>query len=310
MLGRLKMTVEECIEKYNDMCERIFTNKGRPVQVLLRADKWYKLGSPSVEMQGAFDHTILEACIMETISGGAHSVEDAGNIRLNNNPSEHDCKVYVGHWKLFCTADSSRFVCATKGEASDTTARFRSYDSDTPDFSTRGASILQAARATSAAPGFFEPVVIDGITFYDGGLGANNPSIEAWEEIREIWKPRTDNVAGIVSCFISIGCGEAGLQTIEKGAFKFLTKSLANIATETKKTAERFQKANGELFRNSRCMRFNVEQGLQSVGLEEYKEKNKIKNAAEEYITDQNTVDKTDAVVERLAQKQCMVDFA
>jgi len=169
---------------------------------------------------------------------------------------------------------------------------------------------LQAARATSAAPGFFEPVIVDGITFYDGGLGANNPSMEAWEEIRDVWKPRKDNVADIVSCFISIGCGDPGLQTIEQGAFKFLTESLANLATETKKTATRFHRANGELFREKKCMRFNVEQGLQFVGLEEYKERNKIKNAAEEYIMHPTTIDNTYAAVERLAQKQCMVDFA
>jgi predicted acylesterase/phospholipase RssA len=211
---------------------------------------------------------------------------------------------------LSYTANSSRFVCATKGEASDIPVRFRSYDSDGPGFSTRRSTILQAARATSAAPGFFEPVVIDGFTFYDGGLRANNPSIEAWEEIRDVWKPRKDNVADIVSCFISIGCGNPGLQTIEKGAFKFLTESLANIATETKNTATRFHRANGELFRDKKCMRFNVEQGLQSVGLEEYKERNKIKNAAEEYIMDPTTIDNTYAVVKRLAQKQCMVDFA
>jgi len=310
MLGRLKMTVEECIEKYNDMCERIFANKGRPVQVRLKGDRWYKTPGLSVEMKGAFDHTILEACILETISGSCQSTDDARKVRLNNDPREHDCKVYVSHWKLFYTADSSRFVCATKGEAANTTARFRSYDSDSPEFSTRGATILQAARATSAAPGFFEPVVIDGITFYDGGLGANNPSMVAWEEIRDVWKPRKDNVADIVSCFISIGCGDPGLQIIEKSAFKFLTESLANIATETKKTATTFHRANGELFRDKKCMRFNVEQGLQSVGLEEYKERNKIKNAAEEYIMDPTTIDNTHAVVERLAQKQCMVDFA
>lgn len=97
MLGRLKMTVEECIEKYNDMCERIFANKGRPVQVRLNAGKWYKVWSPSVEMQGAFDHTILEACIMETISGSTQSSEDAKKILLNNDSSEGDCKVYVSH---------------------------------------------------------------------------------------------------------------------------------------------------------------------------------------------------------------------
>jgi hypothetical protein len=73
--------------------------------------------------------------------------------------------------------------------------------------------------------------------------------MEAWEEIRDVWKPRKDNVADVVSCFISIGCGDPGLQTIEKGAFKFLTQSLANIATETMKTATRFHRENSELFR-------------------------------------------------------------
>jgi hypothetical protein len=169
---------------------------------------------------------------------------------------------------------------------------------------------LQAARATLAAPSFFEPVVIDGITFYDGGLGDNNPSIEAWEEIRDIWKPRKDSIADILSCFISIGCGDPGLQTIEKSAFKFLSESLVNIATETNRTATRFHNANGELFREKKCMRFNVEQGLQSVGMEEYKERNKIKNAAEKYITTPTTIDDTYAVAKRLAQKQCMVQFA
>jgi hypothetical protein len=46
------------------------------------------------------------------------------------------------------------------------------------------------------------------------------------------------------------------------------------------------------------------------VGLEEYKERNKIKDATEEYIIDPTTIDSTYAVLERLAQKQCIVDFA
>jgi hypothetical protein len=39
MLGRLRITIEECIEKYNYMCERVFANKGRPMQVRLKANK-------------------------------------------------------------------------------------------------------------------------------------------------------------------------------------------------------------------------------------------------------------------------------
>ena len=134
--------------------------------------------------------------------------------------------------------------------------------------------------------------------------------MEAWDEIRDVWKSPKDNVAGILSCFVSIGCGDPGLQKIEKSTFKFLTKSLANIATETNKTATIFHRDRRELFREKKCMRFNVEQGLQSIGLEEYKERDNIKNAAEEYIMHPTTIDNTYAVVERLAQKQCMVDFA
>lgn len=38
--------------------------------------------------------------------------------------------------------------------------------------------IWQAARATSAAPHYFDSVKIDGVSYVDGGLGYNNPSPE------------------------------------------------------------------------------------------------------------------------------------
>lgn len=35
--------------------------------------------------------------------------------------------------------------------------------------------VWEAARATSAAPAYFEPIVVGGVKLVDGGLGANNP---------------------------------------------------------------------------------------------------------------------------------------
>lgn len=35
--------------------------------------------------------------------------------------------------------------------------------------------LWQAARATSAAPGYFNSIEIDGMSFIDGGVQANNP---------------------------------------------------------------------------------------------------------------------------------------
>lgn len=106
MLGRLKMTVDECIAKYNDMCKRIFANRGHPLRVRVTGDKWYKVERPSIEIQGAFDHTILEACILETISAYARGTEDAHNVLLNNSPGEHDCKVYVNPKRTSYTANT------------------------------------------------------------------------------------------------------------------------------------------------------------------------------------------------------------
>jgi hypothetical protein len=40
-----------------------------------------------------------------------------------------------------------------------------------------------------------------------------------------------------------------------KGIFQFPTKSLANIASETKKTVTRLRKASAKLFKKKKCMR-------------------------------------------------------
>jgi patatin-like phospholipase/acyl hydrolase len=53
------------------------------------------------------------------------------------------------------------------------------------------------ARATSAAPTYFEPIIADykeneDVAFIDGGVFANNPATLAYCEAKEIWKHKTD----------------------------------------------------------------------------------------------------------------------
>lgn len=55
------------------------------------------------------------------------------------------------------------------------------------------------ARSTSAAPTYFEPSVVqyeekDNVALVDGGVFANNPSILAYGEAKELWKIRTSKV--------------------------------------------------------------------------------------------------------------------
>lgn len=61
-------------------------------------------------------------------------------------------------------------------------------------------AIWKVARATSAAPTFFESINIEGEKHFDGGIGANNPSWYALHEIqlKHSYAPEL---------FLSIGCG-------------------------------------------------------------------------------------------------------
>ncbi len=164
-------------------------------------------------------------------------------------------------------------------------ARLRAYHSDSALMGD-GATIWEAARATSAASSFFDPISIGkhGQEYVDAGLGCNNPVDEVWTEAQEIWAPEGEDLAALVKCFISIGTGNPGTSPIEDSALKMFSKTLKEIATETEKTADLFAKRNRGLIFQERYFRFNVDQGLQSVGLEEFKREKEIVSATSLYM--------------------------
>lgn len=98
MLGRLEMTVDQCIEKYNDMCMRIFKDEGLKVRLAGRkGKKFWKVGKDNVQTKSAFDHRILEACVLETIRDRCEScgtAEEARKVLLNDG-TDSRCKVWV-----------------------------------------------------------------------------------------------------------------------------------------------------------------------------------------------------------------------
>ncbi|TAF64540.1 MAG: patatin [Cytophagales bacterium] len=58
--------------------------------------------------------------------------------------------------------------------------------------------VREAARATSAAPTYFEPVLVDykkdnDLALIDGGVLANNPAVLAYSEAKEIFKQKNKN---------------------------------------------------------------------------------------------------------------------
>ena len=200
------------------------------------------------------------------------------------------------------------FVCAVRKE-NKAVARLRSYESATALIED-GATIWEAARATSAASGFFDPITIGkyGLEYVDAGLGCNNPVDEVWTEAQDIWSPEEDDLGVLVKCFLSIGTGDPGTSPINDNVFKMFTKTLKEIATETEATAGLFAKKNRGLLYQKRYFRFTVDQGLQNVGLEEYEKEKEIVAATTRYMESQHILLQTRECAQAMKDKECTLE--
>lgn len=207
------------------------------------------------------------------------------------------CK-YLGCIKI--RFNSNRFVCATASETTGIT-RLRSYN--LPEKPSIASTICQAALATSAATSFFEPVHIGARKFVDGALKANNPVVQVEDEASNIWCSDIGELKPLVKCFVSIGTGHPGKKPIEDNIAKFFG-TLVAIATETESTADEFIGRWRQQYEQKRYFRFNVHQGLQGVGLEEYEQQGTIEATTDEYLTHTEQMSRVKDCVHNLKMKQ------
>ena len=176
----------------------------------------------------------------------------------------------------------SRFVCVTT-EKLGKPFRFRSYESpwDVVD----DCPIWQACRATSAAPTFFPPIEIGRppTAYVDGGLGYNNPIRGLMEESSHIWPSGRK-----VGCVVSIGTGVLMSRDIGR-TIKPLFECLKDMATDTEKVGREFEEEMKYKYgiEQQVYFRFNVQHGLEHVGLEEWKEMDRTKVATQDYLRTQ-----------------------
>jgi predicted acylesterase/phospholipase RssA len=136
--------------------------------------------------------------------------------------------------------------------------------------------IWEACRATSAAITFFDPIVVNGTTYSDGGLLYNNPVQLLHGEASEIFQDREQRI-------ISLGTGIARSKKFDP-AMLSIAKALAKIATETELTANDFHRRNDcEAAQAGRYFRFNVP-GIGDISMEEAEKLNDITNLTEAYL--------------------------
>jgi predicted acylesterase/phospholipase RssA len=255
MLGRMRMSVTEAEQSYAALSEKLFTsgkgtfNPGRIYDFL--------------QANGKFKSEPLETHVKGLLQN-----KESGPETLLKDTDPKSCKV---------------FVCAVRAEDG-STAIIRSYKSRAADRMYDHCKIWEAARATSAASTFFEPIEIGPWSqkFVDGGLKYNNPIELADTESAKLW-PDDDRL------IINIGTGSAPGRAIE-GNIIDLAKRLADIVVDADERSERFRAAHPDMVRLRRLFRFTVTQGLGDIGLEEYKAVNRIATCTETYLSNTDVV--------------------
>jgi hypothetical protein len=166
--------------------------------------------------------------------------------------------------------------------------------------------IWEAARATSAATTFFEPITIGDEKFVDGATGANNPIQYLWTEASDGWDRRNAPLEDHIKCIVSIGTGIPSLQSFGPG-LKQVANALEAIATDTEVEADLFRKHHTELFKSNRAFRFNVIRGLEDVGLEEVEKWGMIKAATRVYVQTEEVHVRIKACALNLQERECML---
>ena len=165
-------------------------------------------------------------------------------------------------------------------------------------------TIWEACRATSAASTFFDPIAIGPYReeFVDGATGANNPIWEVWNQAQLMWGPRP--LEGRIKCLVSIGTGVPSLKPFRDDVLH-IGETLVSIATETEQTAERFCQDKSHLEDSGHYYRFNVNRGLEEIGLEESKKRKEIAAATRRYIGSQAVFKQMQACVDNMTGREC-----
>jgi len=198
------------------------------------------------------------------------------------------------------------FVVAKRRLALDASAvLLRSYEIDGSEVQ---CTILEAARATSAAPTFFPEAKIGRDYYIDGGIGSNNPAGEALHEAYRIWGVRR------IGCLVSIGTGlmepiSAATRSEEQFGGPFgriftgiapLTAEKLSVAQYCTELATSCQMVHRDLVQNKaelkqnkgaqrRYYRFNVVSGMAGVGLHEVEKMAKISQVTDAYLGEPET---------------------
>ena len=276
---------------------------------------------PTGDDRCRFDATVLENVIKQLIEAKLGD-PNAYMADLGSSDSQ-PCPTFV--------------VATSAANAVGPEVLFRSYRCE--GYNANKCPIWQAARCTSAAPSFFKSMFVDvpapGGWYIDGGLRHNNPSQLALDEAHRIWPTvkrfclvsigtgRQKNVE-----FVDIKYSEAPKAAKSKSSFRSVVSRIpgANVMRTFKNTPggvmelKKIGKACVDMSTSSEPVhqlifglansrdpdlwfpyyRFNVERGMESIGLEEWKAKVRMGDLTTQYMREGESERKRYACVQDL----------
>ncbi|KAI9148695.1 FabD/lysophospholipase-like protein [Paramyrothecium foliicola] len=236
MLGRLRMGVNECIQQYWIMTNRIFQpQRIRYIQLYSRR-----------RVQDAAKEVVRQHCQCHR---GQHD-GCTGEEDLRQYDYMEDGQLRTGTCRVAVVTFRKGGRNTFGSQPADVPILFRSYDhhrritrTDTAwsadveyevnpkHLDNAELKIHEACSCTSAAPTYFKSVHIRGKEYIDGGVTANNPAVIAWNEATQMANPPGNPWEQNVNpkVLISIGTGKAkahtrfGTASLVKWALKNIT---------------------------------------------------------------------------------------
>ncbi|KAG6831520.1 hypothetical protein H0H92_009788 [Tricholoma furcatifolium] len=289
MLGRLKMSISECIEQYESLASDIFSaNLAKRILNFSTTGAFYK----ATKFEKALKRIIKE------------KTGDENAPMLDTDPT-NKCKVFV--------------VSGRSQNLSVAAEHFRTYPTKLPDpYGLQQCAIWQAARATSAAPTYLPPIKINKVEFIDGGMRFNNSSILLLGEVNAVFGADSAGfgIARHIKCLVSIGTGRQGDISIKPkpsnviGAALY-TKSLIDASIKIMTDCEATHNLMKGLFYGKDNVYFRFSAGVQvggkwmpMIGLDEYEKMSELVTLTKAYLTTETAqLQKCAAALALLQQK-------
>lgn len=319
MLGKMGMTVDECITQYEALSKVIFGKKhfrGRITHGLAPARYSGK------RLQNCIQNLLRDRQLNEDLSM-QHEADKVAWYVLANFSAQYFHHTYLPSENHFANISTiSAVICREHGSSSQySKLKKRAVPiCSLPCKDNLICRVCDAARATSAAPTFFPVMSIENRFFADGGLAHNNPSYAIYyhytpNERKKSTRPPTAASAasttqfsphGGLDCscvrFTNIGTGAKvdevetekrdRLASLIPGIIRkgvFLKQTLTDIAVNSEHTADvmrTFQHLNPKVIQYER---FDANHGVSNIRLDDYTALDKIREKTDLYLEEQET---------------------